>query len=638
MGTATSSNDEWMELYNTTNQTVDLTGWTLKSKDGTPNIALSGTVAPLAFYLLERTNDSVISDLTADKIYTGALGNSGESLELRDSSGNLKDSAGFASGWPAGDNTTKTSMERIDPKKSGDDSTNWATNNSTIKNGHDASGKAVNGTPRTSNSVYVSLKPSAVTNLAATGLNGNFGKFLLTWSAPSDSDTLPTNLAYDFRYSTKSFATIDDWDKGYKLASVSLPGVAEPGALASASFNVFNSYNQKWFFALKTKDQANVSDISNIADATTKSALSDSWSMLGGNPHHMSLLNVAGVATNATISWSFDVSGVVSPPVVSAEGHIYFGASDGSSGKLIKLDKNGVKQWEYSTNVSIGTPAVLSDGTVYFGRVGAGGVLAFTALNPDGSKKWDYNDASTVKAVTVSSDGKAYFTYSSGTDKLAILNPDGSGKTTVSNSGLNGFTPIVLENGNIIVARRVSGNQFFTAYSSVGLQLWDVAYTGANGNIQSNPSYDQSTGKTYSAVGSKLFDIPSGGSVLNVHQVDSLGIAATMVAISSDTLYVGFNDINSASGSRLFAIKKSDLTNKWSTPFSVNSRLNSQLAVDKDDNIYFSTESGALYSVNKDGSQNWKIDAGTASTISPVLTQNGIIWGYGNRLTGIGVK
>ena len=151
MGTATSSNDEWMELYNTTDTTIDLTGWTLKSKDGTPNITLFGTISSLSFYLLERTNDSVISDLTADKIYSGALGNSGESLELRDSSGNIKDSVNFASGWPFGDNTTKSSMERIDPYKSGDDTGNWITNNGIHRNGINAGGGPINGTPRASN-------------------------------------------------------------------------------------------------------------------------------------------------------------------------------------------------------------------------------------------------------------------------------------------------------------------------------------------------------------------------------------------------------------------------------------------------------------------------------------------------------
>src|SRR3989344_8298110 len=153
MGTATSSNDEWIELYNATDQTIDLTGWVLKSRDNIPKITLSGSVSPYGFFLLERTSDHTISDITANRIYTGALGNSGEWLELHDSLGNLKDSAAFSASWPAGDNSTKSSMERINPQELGDNRTNWSTNNGIIKNGKDASGNSVNGTPGSKNSV-----------------------------------------------------------------------------------------------------------------------------------------------------------------------------------------------------------------------------------------------------------------------------------------------------------------------------------------------------------------------------------------------------------------------------------------------------------------------------------------------------
>lgn len=153
MGTATSSSDEWMELYNTTGQIVDLTDWTLSAQDGTPNITLSGSIDPFGFYLLERTDDATISDIFADQTYTGALGNNGESLKLRDSLGNLKDSADFSVGWPAGNNITKSSMERVNSRMSGDSSSNWITNNGTTKNGKDAAGNSVNGTSRAKNSV-----------------------------------------------------------------------------------------------------------------------------------------------------------------------------------------------------------------------------------------------------------------------------------------------------------------------------------------------------------------------------------------------------------------------------------------------------------------------------------------------------
>mgnify|MGYP001585398636 FL=1 len=83
----------------------------------------------------------------------------------------------------------------------------------------------------------------------------------------------------------------------------------------------------------------------------------------------------------------------------------------------------------------------------------------------------------------------------------------------------------------------------------------------------------------------------------------------------------------------MFALNKSDLTTKWSFP--TDSRINQQLAVDQNDDVYFSTEAGTLYSVDENGNLNWKIESGVLSQISPVLTENGVIWGYGNKVVGI---
>ncbi len=139
MGTDNSANDEWLELYNPGNEAVDLTGWTLKSQDGTPNIVFGEkSIAPGGYFLLERTDDSTIPNISADQIYTGALGNSGEYLELRNKEGDLVDFVPASGDWVHGDNAAKAPMARLNSLPAGNDLSNWTTG-------------IVGGTPRAGN-------------------------------------------------------------------------------------------------------------------------------------------------------------------------------------------------------------------------------------------------------------------------------------------------------------------------------------------------------------------------------------------------------------------------------------------------------------------------------------------------------
>jgi len=157
MGTgAANSNDEWIELYNNSSSSVDLTGWKIK-KNGEDFINISSSIIPgLGFYLLERTASNT-TDVIEDYIYTGALSNKGEKLELINAENILIDSVDCSNGWFAG--TTSlfyVSMERIDSATSGSLSANWESNNLITRNGKDANGKNINGTPKAKNSVSTS--------------------------------------------------------------------------------------------------------------------------------------------------------------------------------------------------------------------------------------------------------------------------------------------------------------------------------------------------------------------------------------------------------------------------------------------------------------------------------------------------
>jgi len=131
MGTNISANDEWIELYNNTNSDIDLNEWKLFAQDGTPEINLNGKILAKGFFILERTDDTTVSDIPADIIYAGALSNNGEYLQLTDPQDNTLDKVDCSNGWIAGDNKTKQTMERV-----GD---NWQTS------------KKAGGTPKAEN-------------------------------------------------------------------------------------------------------------------------------------------------------------------------------------------------------------------------------------------------------------------------------------------------------------------------------------------------------------------------------------------------------------------------------------------------------------------------------------------------------
>ncbi len=146
-GTRASSADEWIELLNTADVALSLDGWRL-TDGGDIDIALSGTVSPRGYFLLERTDDTTVSDIPADLIYSGGLSNNGETLSLMDPSGRTTDVANAGGGhWPAGNADTRSSMER----QAG--GAGWGTFTGYFGLGHDAGGDAIRGTPGGPNSV-----------------------------------------------------------------------------------------------------------------------------------------------------------------------------------------------------------------------------------------------------------------------------------------------------------------------------------------------------------------------------------------------------------------------------------------------------------------------------------------------------
>jgi hypothetical protein len=156
---ASTTDDEWIELYNPGSLPVDITGWHLYGDDnvvnkvGSPNITLKGTIAAGDYFLLEK--NEAATTVTADQVYTnGDLLNGGERLYLKNSSGTVIDTANLDGGaWPAGTASVTTtpppayaSMERVSGITNA-----WVTYSGTQPIAYDRNNGPIRGTPGSAN-------------------------------------------------------------------------------------------------------------------------------------------------------------------------------------------------------------------------------------------------------------------------------------------------------------------------------------------------------------------------------------------------------------------------------------------------------------------------------------------------------
>lgn len=149
MGSETSSSDEWIELKNSSDSAVSLDGWQLLDKSNQIKVVFSSSdiINPGGYYLLERTNDDSVPGIVADKIYSGALSDTDESLRLFAQECVLVDEVLANPEWPAGSKNSKKTMER------GDD-LEWHTCSSDID-----SASGLWGTPKAANSPAAEEEP-----------------------------------------------------------------------------------------------------------------------------------------------------------------------------------------------------------------------------------------------------------------------------------------------------------------------------------------------------------------------------------------------------------------------------------------------------------------------------------------------
>lgn len=285
-GTTVSTADEWIELRNNQSVAIDLNGWTLNATDGTPAIRLAGTIPAGGLYLLERTDDGSVPGVGADLIYTGALGNGGEVLELRDAAGNLVDSV---DAWYAGDSATLASMERIDALAPGG-AGNWATATADYGVGL--------GTPKARNT--------------ADGSGGSGGGTGGGTGAVTAGDVVINEIAW----MGSTADTADEWIELYnnRNTRIDLTGWRLYAADGSPSIDLSGSIGGQGFYLLERGDDGSVPEVG--ANLVYTGALGNTGEVLylaDANGNLVDTVNAwyAGdVASKATMERSRSTAGI----------------------------------------------------------------------------------------------------------------------------------------------------------------------------------------------------------------------------------------------------------------------------------------------------------------------------------------
>lgn len=159
-GTTASYTDEWLELYNPLPFELALDDFWLVGSDNKPLIELSGTIGGQDFYLIERGDDEVVSDLAADLVADFVEDSEAEGLPDNNLQLKLVKKEGETETiwdqtilfipdhyWSGG------SIERR-WSKDGNLQSSWAEiNTGWRQNGHDRNGELIIGTPLMENSI-----------------------------------------------------------------------------------------------------------------------------------------------------------------------------------------------------------------------------------------------------------------------------------------------------------------------------------------------------------------------------------------------------------------------------------------------------------------------------------------------------
>jgi len=340
------------------------------------------------------------------------------------------------------------------------------------------------------------------------------------------------------------------------------------------------------------------------------------WPMFGHDPQHTGRSPYVG-PKHPEIIWKFHPDmNVESAPVFSDDGVLYVAIYGGI---LVAINPDGTEKWRFiSEEEQINSsPSLGSDGTLYFivtdyvykGPSRLNFYYLF-ALNPNGTLKWKYYIGTSGfwnYPVALGEDDTIYLPI---IKKLHALNPDGTLKWEFEANGNIRTTPVVTNDGSIIITTGISTQNFgyinyLVAVNPDGTEKWSVMIEdeirqipieGPDGTIYINYQFLDDNLHAFNSDGSKKWTALFESNMF------------WWMRFNNDTIYLLAKEPES--DTHLFALNPADGSEKW----RVLTKFSSGAPIFGDDNtIYVSAWEKKRYpadfyllAINPDGSEKWR--------------------------------
>ncbi len=328
------------------------------------------------------------------------------------------------------------------------------------------------------------------------------------------------------------------------------------------------------------------------------------WPMFGHDARHTGRSSYVGPAW-PRLKWRYQIGccgEVRSSPVISSDGIIYIGSSDGS---LYAIRPDGTLAWKYASGCRMNAPPAVEDDTICISVRDCGAVLAIRA---DGSLRWRFSTEFDVP-LTIGSNGSIY-ALNSQLGSLDALALDGTLLWRFEVAGRASYSPAEDANRGRVYVASASGD--LCALSREGVEQWRL---GLGARPSSAPTIADDGTVYVSGTDSRLRAVSPEGVLLWSCPVEA-GITTPPALGTDGTILVGSTTGCTAIGS--------DGTPTWQS-VTLGS-IYTAPAVGADGTLYVGANNGKVYALSPDGIVLWQFETGDWVASSAAIGADGTLY------------